>query len=280
MERFGIQADEVLAACGANKTAAFRGCLARSDLNEDETFVFGDDASDFQAADQLDIWHLGNPWVCGHASYNVASDIAWFDAERLIGEPVWTDLRYVGEHDDPRQAVWHRGSLLACGPDTLAMGRYFKAGRRRHKEPLSQAVIEAKQATETLPLLREASEVVFQRLADTHDIDHVVSVPPHAGKVDRFRAYRALACDTLAATDEVDLQIANDVPAGYRLMARERKRALRAGRYRCDADIGGRTVLAIDDVLTTGSSLGAVRDALVEAGAERVIQLAWAATQD
>ena len=70
-----------------------------------------------------------------------APDIAWFDAERLLAEPRWTDLLYVGEQTDPDEASWHRGSLLCFGEDAVALGRYFKAGHSRHRDRLSTAVL-------------------------------------------------------------------------------------------------------------------------------------------
>jgi predicted amidophosphoribosyltransferase len=108
----------------------------------------------------------------------------------------------------------------------------------------------------------------------------VVTIPPHSGKLDRFPAYRQHACAVLRASDQVDVRIANPVPNGYKYLSRAEKRALRAGRYVCHDDLSGRTVLVMDDVTTTGSTTGAMSDALVEAGAARVIELAWAVTQD
>ena len=114
---------------------------------------------------------------------------------------------------------------------------------------------------------------MIPKLAARNEVDLVVSIPPHAGKADRFECYREQLCDGLDAEDDVDVRIANPVPPSYKHLSRDEKRALRAGRYTCHDDLSRQTVLVIDDVTTTGSTIGAMSDALYEAGAARVIQL-------
>ncbi len=70
------------------------------------------------------------------------------------------------------------------------------------------------------------------------------------------------------------------VPKNYKHLNREKKRELRADRYQCQEEVSAATVVVLDDVTTTGSTLGAMADALSQAGAERVLQLARAVTQD
>jgi hypothetical protein len=122
--------------------------------------------------------------------------------------------------------------------------------------------------------------LVLGALSDRDEVDVVVSIPPHAGRRDRFIGYRRMACAVLGASDDIDVRIAHAVSADYKRLSRDQKRALRAGRYACHDDLSRHTVLVIDDVTTTGSTLGAMADALYEAGAARVIRFAWAVTQD
>lgn len=61
-------------------------------------------------------------------------------------------------------------------------------------------------------------------------------------------------------------------------MTRLQRRKAMAGAFRIDpsADLQGRTVVLVDDVLTTGSTANACARALIRAGAARVELLTWA----
>ena len=280
LDQFGIEADYVEARCGGDKFGAFQACLARFHVDREETWVFGDDASDYRAADLLQAWHLGNPWLCRSMTANTAPDVAWFDAEELLRQGDWYGLAYLGELAEAHRPIWHRGSLLPLGEDAWALGRYFKGGSPRHGEALSAAVLRGKNTTAIQPVVSDALSECLPRLAASTSVHCVVSVPPHEGKLDRFEAHREMAGDLLGARQDVDLCAIKPVPSGYKQLDRQHKRALREGRYWCGDDLQGLTVAALDDVTTTGSTLGAVSDALFDAGAERVLQLAFAVTQD
>jgi ComF family protein len=56
---------------------------------------------------------------------------------------------------------------------------------------------------------------------------------------------------------------------------RQRRRTV-AGAFRANAELRGRTVILVDDVLTTGSTANACARVLKRAGAERVDLISWA----
>lgn len=280
VEEFAIETDEIEAGCGSNKMAGLGRVIRRAGLSEAETWVFGDDEADFRAADNLGCWHFGNLWASRTASAGVAPDVAWFDAAALLeSEGDWLDLRYVGELPDPAEAAWHRGSLLPFGDGGVALGRYYKARHRRHHDRLSQSVLEAKDTGATHPVLEAAFSESLAHLGASVQVDVVASIPPRSGEVDRFARYRHLACDALGARDDVCIRVLQEVPKHYKSLARQEKQALRPGRFAIDDDLSRATVLLIDDVVTTGSTLGAMSDAVAEAGASRIVPFAWAVAQ-
>jgi ComF family protein len=113
------------------------------------------------------------------------------------------------------------------------------------------------------------------------EIDLVVPVPLHRKKL-RDRGYNqaALLAGVLAA--RLGRPCAGDVlarvratPTQTRLHADDRRRNVRgAFAARAPGWVRGRTVLLVDDVMTTGATLGEAADTLKRAGAWRV----WAAT--
>ncbi|MDI1431010.1 ComF family protein [Polyangium sorediatum] len=110
------------------------------------------------------------------------------------------------------------------------------------------------------------------------EVDLVVPVPLHPRKLAE-RGYNQAALLAHAAADELDVPLA--ARALLRLRDTTQQAALgRAERHtnvarafvaRSPRAVQGRRVLLVDDVATTGATLSACRDALVEAGARDVI---------
>jgi len=129
---------------------------------------------------------------------------------------------------------------------------------------------------------RGRSHVAFDetiaRLDDRIPIDVVVSVPAHHGRTDRFGAYRAAVSEYTGA-DEAAVIVKREVPERYKSVTKAARRALREGRFAIPDDLSGLNVLIIDDVVNTGSTIGALADAAHTEGAARVLQLAFAANQ-
>lgn len=121
--------------------------------------------------------------------------------------------------------------------------------------------------------------MVLEHLRSRANVEVALSVPPHKGKADRFEGYRAIAEEVTGATDDVGLREVRATPTDYKRCPDWQKREMRKGRFEISSDLSGTTVLVMDDVLTTGSTIGAMKDAALEAGAERVIQLVFGVTQ-
>jgi len=280
LEAFDIHADHVVAASGSNKIEGFRralvlaGCEGRVD-----TVVFGDDHADFRGATEIQAWTLGNPWVNRAMCPQVMPDIAWWDAETLLAAESWRPaLGYVGEAVDGRPCAWHRGSLLPLEPDGWALGRYFSSHRRRHNEPLSQAVLAQKDRADRVPRLATAFDEAVKRLDERIAVDFVVSVPTRVHHADRFAGYRR-AVQKHTGADELAVVTEREVPKYYKAVSKVERRRLREGRFSLSDDLTDATVLVIDDVVNTGSTIGALSDAARAAGASRVLRLAFAANQ-
>ena len=113
------------------------------------------------------------------------------------------------------------------------------------------------------------------------ELDAVVAVPLHAGKR-RDRGYNQAALLAAELARRLDRPYPADVlvrtratPTQTRLHAAERRKNVRAAfAVRGPEWVRGRTILLVDDVMTTGATLSEVAATLRRAGAWRV----WAAT--
>jgi ComF family protein len=112
--------------------------------------------------------------------------------------------------------------------------------------------------------------------------DVVVPVPLHGGR-ERSRGYNqsALLARVIgrATGIVVDVKAARRVRATKPLvqaMSPEERAAIVEGAFRADASrVEGRRVLLIDDVVTTGATLGACARAMLEAGAASVVAVTF-----
>lgn len=279
VKRFDIYSDLICAPCGPNKYGAFKDAMERFGAPPAKTVVFGDDRSDFQAASLLDLLSLGNPWTSTKAF--AAPDVAWLHVSPLIEQGGWHKrLRYIGE-SELEDAEWHRGSLLPFGDDAFALGRYFPTKHQRHYEASTQRILASKENLSGDPYVLAAFETVIQRLVARTDIDIVLSVPPHRhlGKEDRFSAYRQIITDISGASDSPHIDEVRRMPGDYKFRSHDKRRELRKGSLAIRDNLDGLTVLLIDDVVTSGATLLALKDAAKQAGASKVIQLAFGFNQ-
>ena len=123
---------------------------------------------------------------------------------------------------------------------------------------------------ELAPLLAESCKTL-------PEFDVVVPVPLHPSRLRQRGFNQSLvlargAAETMHAPVEQVVFRTRRTDAQARLSADERRRNVMGSMaVEPGSRIGGRSFLLIDDVVTTGSTLGACADALIEAGAQSVM---------
>jgi predicted amidophosphoribosyltransferase len=135
---------------------------------------------------------------------------------------------------------------------------------------LTQVILRSKTSREHDPLLAGLLAAVAAHNFPEFKPDLVVSLPARPGEEDRFRNIRrALAAATGAADAGSALEQTRVVP-DYRHMSPAERLAEAGGRYLAAGSVRAKSVLLIDDVVTTGAQAGDAIRALVAAGAAEV----------
>ena len=119
------------------------------------------------------------------------------------------------------------------------------------------------------------AEKLAQR-TDKNDLpDYVIAMPLHPAKLrDRGFNQSVLIAATIARELKLRLLLSacrrvRDTPPQSALPWKERKKNMRDA-FCCDADLTGKSVALVDDVLTTGASLNALAEALLKRGAGKI----------
>lgn len=119
------------------------------------------------------------------------------------------------------------------------------------------------------------AEVIREGIPDSADI--ITSVPGHRRKV-RIRGYDQTRLIADALSEELGIPSDNKIivkvkaiPEQKKLSADDRKKnVIDAYKVVSPEKVKGRTILLIDDICTTGSTLNEITSLLVRSGAERV----------
>ena len=131
-------------------------------------------------------------------------------------------------------------------------------------------------------LAPDVGELMARHLESARmDADVIVPVPLH-GRRERERGYNqaALLARELGRRTglpvEPALRRTADTPPQVDMVGLDERRANIEGAFECVADVRSRRVLLVDDVVTTGSTMGACAAPLKAAGASKVWGLAFA----
>jgi ComF family protein len=184
----------------------------------------------------------------------------------------------------PRAATAAAPRCGACLTEPIALERLIAIWR--YEPPLSEAILALK--FRRLDFLAEAlAELSCDRapLAEGEPFDLLVPVPlaPLRRLLRGFnqaeRIARVVGRRFGVPVQEI-LRRSELLPAVQSRLGRVARRAAGRGRYRVHerADLSGRRILLVDDLVTTGATLRAGAQALLHAGANRVAGFALAAT--
>ena len=179
-----------------------------------------------------------------------------------------------------------RARLPLPPPAWSAAGLYVPAlaGGGRREDELSLMIRGSKGSREhdreLTDRLAEAVARAFPRLVP----ELVVSVPERPGEEDRFRYIRAGLAARLGAADGWAALCQTRVVEGYRELTTPERRTCCAGRFGADDRVRDRSVLLVDDVVTSGAQASEAIRAPRAAGARSVrfaaVAIAVAAPED
>jgi hypothetical protein len=251
----------------------------------EDCMMVGDDAADVGAAQNAGALSVGVAWSrkAPEGWRRCWPDVAAARPDRVIDaienpgrRQAFAEATLAGE-----EPLWHWGSLVRLGGGVYCAGRYFTTTDRRHPDAaLSRLIIEGKEDPDAAERIAE----MMSRLANTTwkgtDVDLITSVPSSPGeKYDRFGAIRAALAEATGVrqSGEVLTQLHGD--DDYKSHGPEER--IERARDRFDsAVLNGERVLLLDDVITSGGQTNDCRRAMLAKGAEEVIVLAFAVTQD
>jgi predicted amidophosphoribosyltransferase len=152
-----------------------------------------------------------------------------------------------------------------------AAGVYLPSRELAHPgHELTRKIRESKLSREHDPLFaRLLAQSVAQHLPGFRP-DVVVSLPPKPCREDRFRNVRRELAARLRATDGRSALTLTRLVRDYRRMTAAQRLAAAAGIHLASEQVRARSVLLIDDVVTTGAQAGDAIGALLAAGATEV----------
>jgi ComF family protein len=136
-------------------------------------------------------------------------------------------------------------------------------------------LVQAMKYGERLALAQALASKLAQRIDKGTLPDYVIPMPLHPARL-RKRGFNQSLLIAAAVARELDLGMLpgtcrriRDTPSQSTLPWKERARNVRNA-FRCDADLAGKRIAMVDDVLTSGASLNAFAHALQKQGASEI----------
>ena len=136
-------------------------------------------------------------------------------------------------------------------------------------------LIQAMKYGEQLALAHAFAEKLAQHIDRNKLPDCIIPMPLHPAKL-RERGFNQSQLLAAKIARELDLKLLpdacrriRDTPPQSALPWKERKKNVRNA-FRCDADLTGKRVALVDDVLTTGASLNALAEAVQKRGTSEI----------
>ena len=128
---------------------------------------------------------------------------------------------------------------------------------------------------EQLPLAKIFAEKLLQRIDKSNLPDYVIAMPLHPAKL-KSRGFNQAQLIAAPLAKSLDLPLLTHVchrlrntPSQTSLPWEERSKNMR-GAFGCDANLTGKHVALVDDVLTTGASMNALAEAVKKCGADGI----------
>jgi ComF family protein len=136
-------------------------------------------------------------------------------------------------------------------------------------------LIQAMKYGEQLSLANAFAKKLAQRIAQNNLTDYIIPMPLHPTRLkERGFNQSLLLADKIARELNIKLlpnacQRVLDTPSQSSLKWKERDKNVRNA-FRCEVDLTGKSVVLVDDVMTTGASLNALAKVIKKAGAAEI----------
>ena len=290
IDRFGIETEVVVASGDTELHKPHPEPLLKAlellGESADNTYGVGDTPIDVEASYHAGVLSIGAGWGVGNFEElsSSAPDVLLRMPDYLCR---FNELRQRGYFAEAIcegvEHKTHRGAFLPCGeaPRRYALGRYFMRGDPRCADSrLAASILKLKQEDGPASLFGRALASFVGELG--WRADYIVPVPPKPGQErNRFEAVLADAAESLPSDSKVvidGLKWVREVKNYKELGARERIAAIR-GAFESVYQWGGRTVLLVDDVLTTAGTMAECARALIADKASEVRGVAFGRDQ-